>query len=66
MLSKEQEEKAREIARDIAERAVNGEFGWRYGINGGISWEELQALRESTPPTLRLVNGEYVPIESER
>lgn len=29
MLSKEQEEKAREIARDIAECAANGEFGWR-------------------------------------
>ena len=63
MLTKEQEEKAREIARDIAERAANGEFGWRYGINGDISLEEIQKLRESTPPALRLVNGEYVPIE---
>ena len=34
MLTKEQEEKAREIATDIAERAAKGEFSWRYGING--------------------------------
>lgn len=65
MLTKEQEEKAREIAADIAERAANGEFGWRYGINGGISWEELQKLRESTPPALRLVNGVYEPIKED-
>lgn len=65
MLSKEQEEQVREIARDIAERAANGEFGWKYGINGGISWEELQKLRENTPLTLRLVNGEYVSIKEE-
>ena len=63
MLTKEQEEKAREIARDIAERAANGEFGWRYGINGGISWEELQKLRENTPSSLYLVDGEYISIE---
>lgn len=66
MLTKEQEEKAREIAADIAERAANGEFGWRYGIKADISWEELQKLRESTPPALRLVDGKYVPIEEEK
>lgn len=63
MLTREQEEKAREIARDIAERAAKGEFGWRYGIRGDISWEEIQELRMNTPPALRIVNGEYVPIE---
>lgn len=63
MLSKEQEEQVREIARDIVERAANGEFGRVYGINGGIPWEEYQKMRENTPPSLRLVNGEYVPIE---
>lgn len=46
MLTKEQEEKAREIARDITERAANGEFGWRYGIRADISWEEIQELRK--------------------
>lgn len=65
MLTKEQEEKAREIARDITERAVNGEFGWTYGIRSDISWEEIQKLRENTPPALRLVNGAYVPIKEE-
>lgn len=65
MLSKEQEEKAREIAKNIAERAANGEFGWVYGVNGGIPWEELQKMRESTPPSLRLVNGEYVLIKED-
>lgn len=63
MLSKEQEEQIREIARDIAERAENGEFGWVTGVNGGIPWEEYQKMRANTPPSLRLVNGEYVPIE---
>ena len=65
MLTKEQEEKAREIAADITERATNGEFGWRYGIKADISWEELQKLRESPPPVLRFVDGEYIPIEEE-
>jgi hypothetical protein len=65
MLTKEQEEKAREIARDITERAANGEFGWRYGIRADISWEEIQELRKNTLPALRLVDGEYVPIEEE-
>lgn len=63
MLSKEQEEQAREIARDITERAANGEFNWAYGIRADISWEEIQELRENTPPVLRLVDGEYVPIK---
>lgn len=63
MLSKEQEDKAREIARDIVERAANGEFGWRYGINADISWEELQEMRENTPSSLYLVDGEYISIE---
>ncbi len=63
ILLKEQEEQVKEIARDIAERATNGEFGWCYGINGGISWEELQEMKENTPSSLRLVNGEYVSIE---
>lgn len=65
MLSKEQEEKVREIARDIAERAAKGEFGWCYGINGSISWEKLQEMRENTPPLLRLVDGVYVPIKED-
>lgn len=65
MLSKEQEEKAREIAKNIAERAANGEFGWIYGINGGIPWEKLQKMREDTPPLLRLVNGVYEPIKED-
>lgn len=65
MLSKAQEEEVREIAKDIAERAANGEFGWRYGINGGIPWDELQKMRESTPPSLCLVNGEYVSIKED-
>jgi hypothetical protein len=65
MLTKEQEEQVREIARDITERADNGEFGWAYGINGGIPWEDLQKIIENTPPSLRLVNGRYVPIEEE-
>ncbi len=42
MLSKEQEEKARGIARDIAERAAKGEFGWVTGRNGWASEEEFQ------------------------
>ena len=65
MLSKEWEEQVREIARDIAERASNGEFGWIYGFNGGIPWEEYQKIKENTPPALRLVNGKYVPIEED-
>lgn len=65
MLTKEQEEKVREIARNIAKRAVNGEFGWAYGINGGISWEELQELRDNTPPAFLLVDGEYIPIKGD-
>ena len=64
MLSKEQEEQAREIAKDIAERAENGEFGWVTGVNG-IPWEEYQKIRENTPPSLRLVNSEYVPIKED-
>lgn len=52
MLTEKQEEKAREIAKGITERATNDEFGWRYGINGNISWEELQKLRENISPTL--------------
>lgn len=65
MLSKEQEEQVREIAKDIAERAANGEFGWVYGINGGIPWEKLQKIRENTPPSLRLVDGKFVPIKED-
>ena len=65
MLTKEQEEQAREIARDITEHAANGEFGWTYGINGGIPWEDLQKTIENIPPSFRLVNGRYVPIEEE-
>lgn len=65
MLSEKQKRKAREIARDIAERAANGEFGWVYGIRSDISWEEIQELRKNTSPALRLVDGEYVPIEEE-
>ena len=65
MLSKEQEKKIREIAEDIAERAFNGEFGWAYGINGGIPWEELQKMRENSPPSLQLVNGTYIPIKED-
>lgn len=65
MLSEEQEKKVREIAKDIAERAVNGEFGWAYGINGGIPWDELQEIIKNAPPALRLVNGVYVPIEED-
>ena len=65
MFTKEQEEQIREIARDITERADNGEFGWAYGINGGIPWEDLSRIIENTPPSLRLVNGVYVPIEKE-
>lgn len=42
MLTKEQEEQAREIARDIAERAAKGEFGWVTGRNGWASEEEFQ------------------------
>ena len=65
MLTKEQEEQAREIARDITERADRGEFGWAYGINGGIPWEKLQEIRENTPPAFRFVDGIYVPIKEE-
>ena len=65
MLSEGQEEKAREIAEDIAERAAEGEFGWCYGINGGISWEKLQEMRENTPPLLHLVDGMYMPIKED-
>lgn len=65
MLSKEQEEQVREIARDIAERAAKGEFGWVRGINGGISWEEYQKMREYTPPLLRLVDGKLVSIKED-
>jgi hypothetical protein len=43
MLTKEQEEQAKEIARDIAERAAKGEFGWVIGRNGWSSEEEFQA-----------------------
>ena len=42
MLSREQEEQTREIARDIAERAAKGEFGWVTGRNGWASEEEFQ------------------------
>lgn len=42
MLTKEQEEQAREIARDITERAAKGEFGWVTGQNGWASEEEFQ------------------------
>lgn len=42
MLTKEQEEQAREIARDITERAAKGEFGWVTGRNGWASEEEFQ------------------------
>ena len=65
MLTKEQEEQVREIARDITERAANGEFGWRYGIRADISWEEIQELRKNTPPALRFVDGKYVPIKED-
>lgn len=46
MLSREQEAQVRDIAKNIAERAANGEFGWTYGVNGGIPWEKLQKMRE--------------------
>ena len=62
MLSKEQEEQVREIARDIAERAANGEFGWVIGVNG-IPWEEYQEMRENVPSSLRLVDGKLVSIK---
>lgn len=65
MLSKEQEKKAREIAKDIGERTASGEFGWCYGVNGGTSWEELQAMRENIPPSLQLINGNYVSIKED-
>lgn len=60
MLSKEQEEQVREIARDIAERAENGKFGWVTGVNG-IPWEEYQKMKEYT--LLRLVEGNLVPFK---
>ena len=34
MLTKEQEEKAKEIGKSIAERAEKGEFPYAYGHNG--------------------------------
>lgn len=64
MLSKEQEKHVREIARDIAERAANGEFGWVTGVNG-IPWEEYQKMRENISPSLRLVDGKFVSIKED-
>ena len=65
MLSKEQEEQIRKIAKNITERADKGEFGWVRGINGGIPWEELQKMRENTPPSLRLIDGKLVSIKED-
>ena len=44
MLTKEQEEQAREIARDITERADKGEFGYRIGF------KEIKFLSITFPP----------------
>ena len=65
MLTEKQEEQAKEIAKDIAERASKGEFGWVYGRNGGISWEEIQKIKENTPPAFCLVNSIYEPIKED-
>ena len=65
LYSKEERKQLNEIGKNLTERAANGEFGWCYGIRADISWEEIQELRKNTPPMLRLVNGEYVPIEEE-
>lgn len=43
MLTKKQEKQAKEIAKSIAERAANGEFGWVTGRNGCASKEEFQS-----------------------
>lgn len=59
MLSKEQEEKAREIARDIAERAANGEFGWVTGRNGWSSEEEFQIYMKERGFTYVKDSGVY-------
>lgn len=53
MLSKEQEEQAKEIARDIAKRAANGEFGWVMGRNGWSSEEEFQTYMKERGKELR-------------
>ena len=41
-MTREQEEQAKEIAKDIAKRAAKGEFGWVTGQNGWASEEEFQ------------------------
>ena len=60
MLSKEQEEKAREIARDIAERAANGEFGWVAGRAGWASEEEFQTYMKERKFTYVKDSGVYL------
>lgn len=59
MLSREQEEQAREIARDIAERAANGEFGWVTGRNGWASEEEFQTYMKEREFTYVKDSGVY-------
>lgn len=58
MLSKEQEEQAREIAKDIAERAENGEFGWVNGVNG-IPWNIYQEFREVGKRFMPFIDEDY-------
>lgn len=57
MPSKEQEEQIREIARDIAERAENGEFGWVTGVNG-IPWNIYQEFREVAKRFMPFIDDE--------
>lgn len=59
MLSKGQEKQVREIAKDIAERAAAGEFGWVMGQNGWSSEEEFQTYMKERKNTYVKDSGVY-------